>query len=56
MAEAIPLRGWSFSAASSALWVWAVIIQGFALGWDMAAPLALNENRGKSRFPAGIEN
>ena len=31
----------------------AVVTQGVALGWDMAAPLALSESR--SRFPAGME-
>jgi len=29
----------------------AVLTQGFALGWDMAAPLALNKGEGISRSP-----
>jgi len=54
MAEAMPLRGWSFSAASySPLNCGTVLTQGFALGWDMAAPLALSEGKNNSNDKYG---
>ena len=28
--------------------------QGVALGWDMAAPLALSKCKSRSRFPTGM--
>jgi len=42
-----------FYVGLTALWILAVLTQGVALGWDMAAPLALNEGEGQEQIPCG---
>ena len=43
--------GWDFMSGLQPSGFVAVLTQGFALGWDMAAPLALSGCGGGNRLP-----